>query len=69
MTQMEFNFCILMFYIFLRNVMPFDQELAILYGFFKLRISKKKTTLLEESLSGAQNIFFQFLFNFISKCI
>ena len=40
MTQMDINFCIL-FYIFLRNVMAFDKELAILYGFFNLRISKK----------------------------
>ena len=40
MTQMDINFCIL-FYIFLRNVMTFDKELAILYGFFNLRISKK----------------------------
>ena len=67
MTQMEFNFCILLFYIFLRNAMAFDKELAILYGFFNLRISKK-TTLLEKSPSGAQDIFFQFLFDFISKC-
>ena len=41
MTQMDINFCILLFYIFLRNVMAFDKELAILYGFFNLRISKK----------------------------
>ena len=40
MTQMDINFCIL-FYIFLRNVMAFDKELTILYGFFNLRISKK----------------------------
>ena len=47
MTQMDINFCILLFYIFLRNVMAFDKELPILYGFFNLRISKK-TTLLEK---------------------
>ena len=41
MIQMGINFCILLFYIFLRNVMAFDKELAILYGFFNLRISKK----------------------------
>ena len=70
MTQMDINFCILLFYIFLRNVMAFLKELAILYRFFNLRISNK-TTLLEISPNGAQNIFFlfKFLFNFISKCI
>ena len=57
MAQMDINFCILLFYIFLRNVMAFDKELAILYGFFNLRISKK-TTLLEKSPNGAQNIVF-----------
>ena len=40
MTQMDTNFCILLFYIVLRNVMAFDKEVAILYRFFKLRISK-----------------------------
>ena len=62
-TQMDINFCILLFYTFLRNVnvmlwnvMLFDKELAILYGFFNSRISKK-TTLLEKSPNGAQNIF------------
>ena len=70
MTQMDINFCVLLFYIFLRNVIAFDKELAILYGFFNLRISKK-FTLLEKSTNGAQNIFFffEFLFDFISKCI
>ena len=49
--------------------MAFDKELAILYGFFNLRISKK-TTLLEKSPNGAQNIFlFEFLCDFISKCM
>ena len=43
MTQMDINFCILLFYIFFRN----DKELPILYGFFNLIISKK-TTLLEK---------------------
>ena len=41
MTQKDTNFCILLFYIVLRNVMAFDKEVAILYRFFKLRISKK----------------------------
>ena len=52
MTQIDINFCILMFYILLRNVMTFDKELAISYGFFNLRISKK-TTFLEKSPDGA----------------
>ena len=64
MTQMDINFCILLFYIFLRNVMAFDKELAILYGFFNLRISKE-TTLVENSPNEAQNIFFLFEFFFI----
>ena len=34
MTQIDINFCILLFYIFLRNFMAFDKELAILYEFF-----------------------------------
>ena len=38
---MDINICDLLFYIFLRNVMAFDKELAILYGLFNLRISKK----------------------------
>ena len=54
---MDINFCILLFYIFLRNAMTFDKELAIFYGFFNLRISKK-TTLLRKSSNGVQNIFF-----------
>ena len=69
-TQMDINFCILLFYFILRNVMAFDKELAILYGFFNLRISKE-TTLVENSPNEAQNIFFlfEFFFYFISKCI
>ena len=55
MTQMDINVCILLFYIFLINVMAFDKELAILYGFFNLRISKK-TILLENIPNGAQKI-------------
>ena len=35
--------------------MAFDKELAILYGFFNLRISKK-TILLENIPNGAQKI-------------
>ena len=50
---MDINFCILLFYIFLRNVMTFDIEIVILYGFFNLRISKKPT-LLEKSPDGTQ---------------
>ena len=60
MTQMDIKFCILLFYIFLRNVMAFDIELAILYGFFNLRISEK-STLLEKSHNKIQNLFFLFL--------
>ena len=45
MTQMDINFCISLFYIFLRNVMAFDKELAILYGFLNSRISKNPTLL------------------------
>ena len=56
MTQMDIKFCILLFYIFLRNVMAFDKELAILYGFFSLRISKK-TTLLEKAPMGLKTFF------------
>ena len=41
--------------------MAFDKELAILYGFFNLRISKE-TTLVENSPNEAQNIFFLFDF-------
>ena len=67
MTQMDINFCIsLLFYIFLRNVMAFDKDLAILYGVFNLRISEE-TTPLEKSPNGAQNIFYEFLFDFKSK--
>ena len=57
MTQMDINFCILLLYVFLRNVMVFDIELAILYGFFNLRISKK-ITILGKSPNRAQNILF-----------
>ena len=56
MTQMDINVCILLFYIFLKNVMAFDKELAILYGFFSLRISKK-TTLLEKAPMGPKTFF------------
>ena len=56
MAQMDISFCILLFYIFLRNVMAFDKELAILYGLKNLKISKK-TTFLEKSTNGAQNMF------------
>ena len=59
MTQMNINFCFLLFYMFLRNVIAFDKELAILCRSFNSRISKK-TTLLGKKLNGAQNIFFNF---------
>ena len=52
--------------------MAFDKELAILSGFFNLRISKE-TTLEEKSPNEAQNnfffFFFEFLFVFMSKWI
>ena len=57
---MDIDFGILLFYIFFKNIMAFDKELALTYGFFNFRISKK-STLLEKSPNGAQNIFF---FNF-----
>ena len=57
MTQMDINYCILLFCIFLGNVMAFDKELCILYDFFNLRIPKK-TTLLEKIPNEAQSIFF-----------
>ena len=66
MTQMDINFCILLFYIFLRNVMAFDKELAILYGLFNLKISKK-ATFLEKSTNGAQNIFKNIFVSFYIK--
>ena len=64
---MDINVCTLLFYIFLKNVMAFDKELAILYGFFSLRISKK-TTLLEKAPMGPKH-FLEFLLNFKSKYI
>ena len=76
MTQMDIDFCSLLFYIFLRNVMAFDRELAILYGFFNLRISKK-TTLPAKCPNGAQSNFFFLNFclilyqkanNFVQNC-
>ena len=57
MAQMDIDFCILLFYIFFRDVMAFEKELAILHGFFNLRISKN-ATFLEKSPNGTQNIFF-----------
>ena len=57
---MDINFCILLFYNLLRNIMAFDKELSTLYGFFNLRISKKRE---EEEKK------INFLFDFISKCI
>ena len=68
MTQMDINLCILLFNIYVRNVMAFDKELAILYRFFNLRISTK-TTFLEKSPNRTQDIFFELLFDFISKYI
>ena len=76
MTQVDINFCILLFYIFLRNVMAFHKEAALLYGFFNLRISKK-TTLLEKKpqWNPKHLIFFNFClllyenaYNFVQKC-
>ena len=57
---MDINFCILLFYILLRNIMAFDKELSILYGFFNLIVSKKEKKK-EKKI--------KFLFDFISKCI
>ena len=58
---MDINVCILLLYIFLRNVMAFDKEFGILYGFCNLRISKK-ATLQVKSPIGVQNILFMNLF-------
>ena len=56
------EFYFLLFYIFRRNFVAFDKELAILHGVFNLRISKKTTI-----LWGTNFFFFflKFLFNFI----
>ena len=49
--------------------MAFDKEFGILYGFCNLRISKK-ATLQVKSPIGVQNIsFYEFVFDFMSKCI
>ena len=61
MTQMDINFCILLLYIFLRNVTAFDKELVIVYGLFNGRISKK-ATLLEKAPMGPKTIFLNFRF-------
>ena len=52
---MDINFCIVLFYIFLRDVIAFDKEVGNLYGFFNLRISQKTTL---GAPNGAQNVFF-----------
>ena len=65
MTQMDINFSILLFHIFLRNVIAFDKELDILYGFFNLRFLKKLP--FHKKISMAPRTFFEFLFDFISK--
>ena len=64
MTQMDINFGILLFYIFLRNLMAFDKELVILYGFFNLRISKNELPFYpsRKKPQWSQNIFFFFNF-------
>ena len=61
MTQIDLYCFILLFYIFLRNVMAFDKELAILYGFFNLRISEK-LLFLKKALMGP-NIYLNFVIN------
>ena len=61
MTQIDINFYILLFYIFLRNVLVFDKELAIIYESFNLKFSKK-STLVEKNPNGTQNFFFFFNF-------
>ena len=65
MTQLDIKFCILLFYTFLRNIMAFDKELAILYGFFSLRISKKKLPFNKKAPMGPKPFFF---FNFVQNC-
>ena len=59
MTQMDISFSILLFYIFLRNVMAFDKKLAILYRFFNLIISEKNPSR-EKPQWGPKHIFLNF---------
>ena len=75
MTHMDINFCILLFYIFLRNVMAFDKELALLYGFSNSRISKKTTLLEKKPQWDPKHYFFNFClilnqnaYNFVQNC-
>ena len=63
MTQMDINFCILLFYIVLRNVMAFDKEIAILYRFFNLKISKKAA--LVENVPMGPKTFFLYIYIYI----
>ena len=71
MTQIDINVCILLFYIFLRNLMAFDKELVILHGFFNLRISKKELPLYpsRKKHRWSQNIFFFFAWFYIKMHI
>ena len=41
MTQMDINFCILLFYMFLRNVVALDKELVFYMGFSIYEFLKK----------------------------
>ena len=60
---MDINFCILLFYIVLRNVMAFDKEIAILYRFFNLKISKKAA--LVENVPMGPKTFFLYIYIYI----
>ena len=67
MTQMDINFCILLFYIVLRNVMAFDKEIAILYRFFNLKISKKAA--LVENVPMGPKTFFLYIYIYIKMYV
>ena len=75
MTEMDISFCILLFYIFLRNVMAFDKKLAILYRFFNLIISEKNYPSREKPQWVPKHIFLNFClilyqnaYHFVKDC-
>ena len=67
MTQMDISFCILLFYIFLRNVMVLIKNLLFYMGFSVSKLLK--TILLEKSPNGAQNIFLKIFVWFYRKFV
>ena len=77
MVQTDIKICILLFYIFLRNVMAFDKELVILYGFSNLRISEEIFLPFQiKAAMGSKTFFFlnfclisyQNAYNFVRNC-